>query len=98
MKPKKLIPPKLKRRAFRSVTDLPESIVYRKARRRLVKELGETIFEKAKGNFGLILETHPFLEAKFSLAHALWELNKRVSAIKHGLEILDLDTSDKLGV
>lgn len=62
------------------------------------RALGPEGFKKAKGHFWGILETRPYMRARFRLATVLWDLGQRAEAIGHLRDMLRLDPGDHLGV
>jgi len=62
------------------------------------RALGPQMFEEEAGNFWGILETRPYMRARFDLAHLLYHEGKRVEAIAHMQELLRLNPGDNQGV
>ena len=60
--------------------------------------LGQKMFEEEAGNFWGILETRPYMRARFDLAHLLWVEGKRAEGIIHMQELLRLNPGDNQGV
>jgi tetratricopeptide (TPR) repeat protein len=63
--------------------------------------IGERRFAEAKGDFWLILDTRPYMRARFALAQDLWyscDRNERIAAIAHLREMLDLNPNDNQGL
>lgn len=62
------------------------------------RALGPQAFEQDAGHFWGILETRPYMRARFGLAHCLWLLGEREQAIEHYQEMLRLNPNDNQGV
>lgn len=62
------------------------------------RALGAEKFERAKGRFWGILETRPYMRARYGLATALWTMGDRDEAIRHLQEMLRLNPGDNQGV
>ncbi|MDD4136308.1 MAG: hypothetical protein PHT99_00230 [Methanoregula sp.] len=62
------------------------------------RALGERIFAEDAGNFWGILETRPYMRARFDLAHLLYMTGKRAPAIAHMQDLLRLNPGDNQGV
>ncbi|MEZ4786692.1 MAG: hypothetical protein R2790_02120 [Flavobacterium haoranii] len=62
------------------------------------RKLGKKVFKEDKGHFWYIIETRPFMRAKFNLADALAILERDAEAVKHYVELLELNPDDNLGV
>jgi tetratricopeptide (TPR) repeat protein len=62
------------------------------------RALGQQMFEEEAGNFWGILETRPYMRARFDLAHLLYHEGKRDEAIAHMQELLRLNPGDNQGV
>ncbi|MBP9479710.1 MAG: hypothetical protein KBF12_13980 [Sebaldella sp.] len=62
------------------------------------KKLGEKFFEENKGYFWEILETRVYMFMKFRFCEILWEFGYRESAVKHALELIELNTNDNQGM
>ncbi len=62
------------------------------------RKLGKKVFKEDKGRFWYIIETRPFMRAKFNLADALAILERDGEAVKHYVELLELNPDDNLGV
>ncbi|MFA5269917.1 MAG: tetratricopeptide repeat protein [Methanoregula sp.] len=62
------------------------------------RALGKEIFEEEAGHFWGILETRPYMRARFDLAHLLYLEGKRAEAIAHMQELLRLNPGDNQGV
>ncbi|MBI4493314.1 MAG: hypothetical protein HY690_11055 [Chloroflexi bacterium] len=60
--------------------------------------LGKEAFEDGVGHFWGIIETRPYMRARFGLAHALWAMGKREEAIAHAWDLLRLNPGDNQGV
>jgi len=62
------------------------------------RALGKKMFEEEAGNFWGILETRPYMRARFDLAHLLCIEGKRSEGIAHMQELLRLNPGDNQGV
>jgi tetratricopeptide (TPR) repeat protein len=62
------------------------------------RALGTKMFEDEAGNFWGILETRPYMRARFDLAHLLYIDGKRSEGIAHMQELLRLNPGDNQGV
>ena len=62
------------------------------------RAIGKKAFQEAVGHFWGILETRPYMRARFGLAMSLWEANRWEEAVTHLQEMLRLNPSDNLGV
>lgn len=71
---------------------------YRKGMEAGERALGEKTFEQDKGHFWGILETRPYMRARFGLADCLWEKGDREAAIEHYRQMLELNPNDNQGV
>ena len=60
--------------------------------------LGEAVFSEDKGHFWGIIETRPYMRARFGLADVQWMLGYRDEAISYAQEMLRLNTDDNQGV
>lgn len=60
--------------------------------------LGEAAFENDVGDFWGLIETRPYMRARFGLAMALWSCGRREEAAAHGAELLRLNPNDNQGV
>jgi len=60
--------------------------------------LGEAVFSEDKGHFWGIIETRPYMRARFGLANVQWMLGYRDEAISHLQEMLRLNPGDNQGV
>ena len=60
--------------------------------------LGPSVFARSKGEFWAVLETRPFMRAKFDLAQALWSFGDRTLALRHAWELIELNECDNQGV
>lgn len=60
--------------------------------------LGQAAFENDAGDFWGLLETRPYMRARFGLAVALWSCGRREEAAEHGAELLRLNPNDNQGV
>lgn len=62
------------------------------------RALGQKMFEEEAGNFWGILETRPYMRARFDLAHLLCLDGKQSEGIAHMQELLRLNPGDNQGV
>lgn len=62
------------------------------------RALGQKIFEEEAGYFWGILETRPYMRARFDLAHLLCLGGKRAEGIIHMQDLLRLNPGDNQGV
>ncbi|MCI0701641.1 MAG: hypothetical protein L0241_11215 [Planctomycetia bacterium] len=62
------------------------------------RALGPDAFRDGVGHFWGILETRPYMRARFGLAHALWTTAKRDEAVRHLQDMLRLNPGDNQGV
>ena len=62
------------------------------------RALGRKMFEEEAGNFWGILETRPYMRARFDLAHLLCLAGKRAEAIAIMQDLLRLNPGDNQGV
>jgi len=60
--------------------------------------LGPAVFEEDVGHFWGILETRPYMRARFSYAQCLSEEGQLAEAIEHAQELLRLNPGDNQGV
>lgn len=61
------------------------------------RSLGPTYFEEEKGHFWGILETRPYIRARYALARELWEAERAEEAVAHLQAVLELNEADNLG-
>jgi tetratricopeptide (TPR) repeat protein len=71
---------------------------YEKGMRMGVKELGKAFFVENKGHFWGLIETRPFMRAKFHYAMTLYDLGEKSQATKQYEELLVLNPNDNQGV
>ncbi len=62
------------------------------------KAFGNGFFQRNKGYFWGLVETRPFMRAKFNYAQTLLLLGKKEQAIKQMVELLELNPGDNQGV
>lgn len=62
------------------------------------RALGPRVFDEEAGHFWGIVETRPYMRARFGLAQCLEELGRVEEAIGHYQELLRLNPSDNQGV
>jgi tetratricopeptide (TPR) repeat protein len=60
--------------------------------------LGKKFFKENRGHFWGIIETRPYLRARFNLAHSFWKLDQIEAATEHLEAMLELNPNDNLGV
>lgn len=60
--------------------------------------LGAVAFEEDAGYFWGLIETRPYMRARFGLAQALWSCGRGDEAVAHGVELLRLNPNDNQGV
>jgi tetratricopeptide (TPR) repeat protein len=60
--------------------------------------LGAAAFEEDVGHFWGLLETRPYMRARFGLAQALWMQGRRDEALAHLRDMLRLNPNDNQGV
>lgn len=62
------------------------------------RALGRKVFDDHAGDFWMMLETRPYMRARFRLAETLWHSCLRYEAIGHYTELIRLNPNDNLGV
>lgn len=62
------------------------------------RALGPTAFQEDVGMFWGLLETRPYMRARFGLAVALWEVGAAAEALEHAEDLLKLNPDDNQGV
>lgn len=62
------------------------------------RALGAECFEEDVGHFWGILETRPYMRARWALACAHWEFGERSIAIEHAQNLLRLNPNDNQGI
>jgi len=62
------------------------------------RALGPEAFEEFTGHFWGVLETRPYMRARFGLADCLWGLGERQAAIEHLIDMLRLNPDDNQGL
>jgi tetratricopeptide (TPR) repeat protein len=62
------------------------------------RALGPATFTSQRGHFWGILETRPYMRARFGLARSLWKIKRQDEAIAHFSDMLQLNPSDNQGV
>jgi tetratricopeptide (TPR) repeat protein len=62
------------------------------------RALGREIFAEEVGHFWGIVETRPYMRARFGLAEVLWAIGDRQAAIGHLQDLLRLNPGDNQGV
>jgi tetratricopeptide (TPR) repeat protein len=60
--------------------------------------LGKEAFESDVGDFWGLIETRPYMRARFGLAVALWSCGRQEEATEHAAELLRLNPDDNQGV
>ncbi len=78
----------------------PETAVefYRQGVEAGERALGPEIFERNAGDFWGILETRPYMRARFGLAQCLWALGRKAESVEHYEALLRLNPNDNQGV
>lgn len=72
--------------------------MYEKAMKAAEEELGKSFIKENKGHFWGLIETRPFMRAKFHYAQTLYRLGKMDDAVKQYQQLLDLNPNDNQGV
>lgn len=72
--------------------------LFQKAMESGKKQLGESYFKENRGHFWGLVETRPYMTARFSFAQCLAALDWKEEAIKELNEMLELNPSDNQGV
>ena len=62
------------------------------------RALGPQVFDEDTGHFWGILETRPYMRARFGLGQCLWSLGERRQAIEHYTDMLRLNPGDNQGI
>jgi tetratricopeptide (TPR) repeat protein len=62
------------------------------------RALGPRAFKEGIGHFWAILETRPYMRARFGLAQSLWARGEKKEAIEHCSEMLRLNPNDNQGI
>ena len=62
------------------------------------RALGPDVFEKSAGHFWGMLETRPYMRARFGLAESLWALGQGSEAVQHLSDMLRLNPQDNQGI
>jgi tetratricopeptide (TPR) repeat protein len=62
------------------------------------RALGPRVFEEEAGHFWDLVETRPYMRARFGLAQVLERLGRREEAMDHYRELLRLNANDNQGV
>jgi len=70
---------------------------YRKGMEAGQRHLGRKFFRENKGMFWIIIETRPFMRAKFGYAHTLHKSGRHKEAIREYKELLELNPNDNQG-
>jgi len=71
---------------------------YRKGVEAGERALGEATFAEHKGHFWGLLETRPYMRARFGLAQCLWERGERDAAIQGYQDMIELNPRDDQAV
>ena len=80
-------------------TNLEEALkLYQQGVEAGVRAIGKERFEEYRGHFWGVLETRPYMRAKAGVASCLWELGRRIEALDHYGEMLDLNPNDNQGI
>jgi tetratricopeptide (TPR) repeat protein len=61
------------------------------------KRLGEEFFAEFMGDFWPMVEARPYMRTIKQLAEVLWNVGRRLDAVAHYENLLDLDPSDHMG-
>ena len=61
------------------------------------KRLGEEFFAEFMGDFWPMVEARPYMRTIKQLAEVLWNVGRRLDAIDHYENLLDLDPADHMG-
>ena len=72
--------------------------LYRKGVEAGERALGPRFFEDNEGYFWGVVESRPYMRARFGLAQVLWATGDKQSAIEHAQEMLRLNPGDNQGV
>lgn len=72
--------------------------LYEKALEVAERALGPEVFRKDVGDFWHLVETRPYMRARESLAHFLWNMGRRDEAVNHFQDMLRLNPEDNQGV
>ena len=62
------------------------------------RALGPALFKDEAGCFWGLMETRPYMRARFGLAQCLWALGNKAEAVSHYEELLRLNPDDNQGV
>lgn len=62
------------------------------------RALGKEMFQENVGHFWGIIETRPYMRARFGLAQCLWAMGERKQAIEHYTDMLRLNPGDNQGI
>jgi tetratricopeptide (TPR) repeat protein len=62
------------------------------------RALDPALFRQGAGKFWEIMETRPYMRARFGVAECLWELGRKEEALAHLRELMRLNPSDNQGV
>ena len=84
--------------AEETAKSLPSALaLYRKGVDAAKRALDPSIFSKSVGEFWEIMETRPYMRARFGLAECLLNLGKQAESVEHLNELLRLNPSDNQG-
>lgn len=72
--------------------------LYRKGMKAAERTLGPEFFQENAGHFWGILETRPYMRAKYGLAQTLWDMGRKDEAVAHLQDMLRLNPNDNQGV
>lgn len=72
--------------------------LYRKGVEAGERALGRETFARDAGHFWSVLETRPYMRARWALAECSWRLGERAQAVEHAHELLRLNPNDNQGV
>lgn len=84
--------------AEETAKSLPAALaLYRKGVDAAKRGLEPSIFTKSVGEFWELMETRPYMRARFGLAECLLNLGKQAEAVEHLSDLLRLNPSDNQG-
>ncbi len=85
-------------RAFLASEDAGELVAeLERAATRGERRLGEEFFAEFMGDFWPMVEARPYLRTIKHLAEVLWTIGRRLDAVAHYENLLDLDPADHMG-
>ncbi|MCB9852529.1 MAG: tetratricopeptide repeat protein [Phycisphaerales bacterium] len=71
---------------------------YRQGVEAAERTLGAACFEENAGEFWGLIETRPYMRARFGLAQCLWADDRRAEAVEHYEALLRLNPNDNQGI